>query len=89
MPPRAAGIPGHRGWASLQSIKDRNWVIQADLYPAGKGMIARKGRSQAIVELRMDTRIMLSLSRFIGLRFSPVVAGGRGATKTRSGLSRR
>jgi hypothetical protein len=46
MPPRVAGIPHHRERASLQSIKDRNWVIQADLHPAGEGTIAsmlRKG----------------------------------------------
>jgi hypothetical protein len=46
MAPRVSGIPHHRERASLQSIKNRNWVIQADLHPAGKGTIAsmlRKG----------------------------------------------
>ena len=37
---RVSGIPHHRERSSLQSIKDRNWVIQTDLYPAGKGTIA-------------------------------------------------
>ena len=43
MAPRVSGIPHHRERASLQSIKDRNWVIQTDLYPAGKGTIAGAG----------------------------------------------
>ena len=43
MAPRVSGIPHHGERASLQSIKDRNWVIQTDLYPAGKGTIAGAG----------------------------------------------
>ena len=53
MPPRVAEIPHHRERASLQSIKDRNWVIQADPYPAGKETIAsmlRKGWIERRVE---------------------------------------
>ena len=48
MPPRVAGIPHHRERASLQSIKDRKWVIQADLYPAGEGTIASMLRKRWI-----------------------------------------
>lgn len=45
MAPRLAKIP-HRGErASLQSIKDRNWVFQTDLHPSGKGTIAGMLRS--------------------------------------------
>jgi hypothetical protein len=46
MAPRVAGIPHHRERESLQQIKNRNWLVQTDLYPAGKGTIAsmlRKG----------------------------------------------
>jgi hypothetical protein len=46
MAPRSAGIPQHGERASLQAIKDRDWVTQAALHPAGKGTIAtmlRKG----------------------------------------------
>jgi hypothetical protein len=46
MSPRVPGIPRHLERASLQSIKNRNWVIQAALFPAGNGTIAtmlRKG----------------------------------------------
>jgi hypothetical protein len=46
MAPRVAGIPHHRERESLQQIKNRNWVVQTDLYPAGKETIAsmlRKG----------------------------------------------
>jgi hypothetical protein len=53
MPPRMAGIPHHRERASLQSIKDRNWVIQADLYPAGEGTIASMLR-KGWIERRVD-----------------------------------
>jgi hypothetical protein len=46
MAPRSAGIPQHGERSALQAIKDRDWVAQADLHPAGKGTIAtmlRKG----------------------------------------------
>jgi hypothetical protein len=53
MPTRVAGIPHHGERASLQSIKDRNWVVQADLYPAGKGTIATLLR-KSWIERRVD-----------------------------------
>jgi hypothetical protein len=40
MAPRMPEIPHYRERVSLQSIKDRDWVIQIDLYPAGKETIA-------------------------------------------------
>jgi hypothetical protein len=46
MSPRVSGIPNYRERASLQSIKNGNWVIEMALHPAGKGTIAsmlRKG----------------------------------------------
>jgi hypothetical protein len=39
-------IPNHRERSSLQLMTHGNWVLQADLYPAGKATIAslvRKG----------------------------------------------
>jgi hypothetical protein len=48
-----AGIPHHGERASLQSIKDHNWVFQADLYPAGKGTIASMLK-KGWIERRLD-----------------------------------
>jgi hypothetical protein len=47
------GIPHHGERASLQSIKDRDWVVQTDLYPAGKETIASMLR-KGWVEQRVD-----------------------------------
>jgi hypothetical protein len=33
-------IPNHRERSSLQLMTHGNWVVQNDLYPAGKGTIA-------------------------------------------------
>jgi hypothetical protein len=46
MPPRIAEIPQYRERAALQSIKNRSWVPQTALLPAGEGTITsmiRKG----------------------------------------------
>ena len=53
MSPRVSGIPRHLERASLQSIKNRNWVIQAVLSPAGKGTIATMLR-KGWIERRVD-----------------------------------
>jgi hypothetical protein len=53
MPSRVSGIPRHLERASLQSIKNRNWVIQATLYPAGNGTIATMLR-KGWIERRVD-----------------------------------
>jgi hypothetical protein len=53
MPSRVAGIPHHGERASLQSIKNRNWVVQADLYPAGKGTIATLLDPAGVVQFRI------------------------------------
>jgi hypothetical protein len=53
MPPRVSEIPHHRERASLQSIKDRNWVAQIELYPAGNGTIASMTK-KGWIETRVD-----------------------------------
>ena len=53
MSPRVSGIPRHIERASLQSIKNRNWVIQAALSPAGSGTIATMLR-KGWIERRVD-----------------------------------
>jgi hypothetical protein len=50
---RDSEIPHHRERSSLQSIKHGNWVVQTDLYPAGKGSIASMLR-KGWIENRVD-----------------------------------
>jgi hypothetical protein len=53
MPSRVSGIPNYRERASLQSIKNGNWVIEMALHPAGKGTIASMLR-KGWIERRVD-----------------------------------
>jgi hypothetical protein len=73
MAPRVAGIPHHGERASLQSIKDRNWVFQADLHPAGKGTIASMLR-KGWIERRLDDSSTLIQFRITQAGKAAVVA---------------